>query len=140
MRVRLTGICNTDIEILRGYRGFRGIPGHEFVGEVAEVRGISEAQKKKWVGKRVCGEINVSCSAHGYRPVCGFCKRGLKTHCARRNVLGIVGHDGAFTEYLTLPVEIDPRPLVTCTFLLSDAPAAIRFTQKPGVMKVLLKP
>src|SRR4029077_1542472 len=53
----------------------------------------------------VCGEINVSCSAYGFRPVCSFCKRGLRTHCARRIVLGIVNHDGAFAEYLALPLE-----------------------------------
>ncbi len=105
VRVRLAGICNTDVEILRGYHAFRGTPGHEFVGEVVDVRGVSGSLKKKWVGRRVVGEINVSCSAYRYRPSCAFCRRGLKTHCARRTVLGIVAHDGAFAEYLTLPVE-----------------------------------
>jgi alcohol dehydrogenase len=105
IRVRLAGICNTDVEILRGYHDFRGTPGHEFVGEVAEIRGGSAATKKKWLGRRVCGEINVSCSVYGFKPVCSFCKRGWKTHCARRTVLGIVNHDGAFAEFLALPVE-----------------------------------
>jgi threonine dehydrogenase-like Zn-dependent dehydrogenase len=105
IRVRLAGICNTDVEILRGYHQFRGNPGHEFVGEVAEVAGVSAAERKRWIGKRVAGEINVSCAAFGYKPVCDFCRRGLKTHCARRTVLGIVAHDGAFAEYLTLPLE-----------------------------------
>src|SRR5208282_655913 len=105
IRVRLAGICNTDVEILRGYHGFRGVPGHEFVGEVAAVHGVSAKTEKKWVGKRVAGEINVACSAYGYKPVCEFCRRGLKTHCARRTVLGIVAHDGAFAEYLALPLE-----------------------------------
>lgn len=105
IRVRLAGICNTDVEILRGYHGFRGTPGHEFVGEVAEVRGVSVAAKKKWLGRRVCGEINVSCSAYEFKPACDFCGRGLRTHCARRTVLGIVNHDGAFAEYLALPLE-----------------------------------
>ena len=105
IRVRLAGICNTDVEILRGYHNFRGTPGHEFVGEVADVRGVSNATKKRWMGQRVCGEINVSCPAHGFKPVCDFCRRGLKTHCARRTVLGIVAHDGAFAEYLALPLE-----------------------------------
>ena len=105
MRVRLAGICNTDVEILHGYHGFRGTPGHEFVGEVADVYGVSEAAKKKWLGRRVCGEINVSCSAYGFKPACDFCRRGLKTHCARRTVLGIVEHDGAFAKYLALPLE-----------------------------------
>jgi len=105
IRVRLAGICNTDVEILRGYHQFHGIPGHEFVGEVAEVAGVSAAAGKRWIGKRLAGEINVSCTAYGYKPVCDFCRRGLKTHCARRTVLGIVAHDGAFAEYLTLPLE-----------------------------------
>lgn len=105
VRVRLAGICNTDVEILRGYHNFRGTPGHEFVGEVAEAEGVSASERKKWVGSRVCGEINVTCSAYGFRPRCEFCRRGLKTHCARRTVLGIVAHDGAFAEYLALPLE-----------------------------------
>jgi threonine dehydrogenase-like Zn-dependent dehydrogenase len=105
IRVRMAGICNTDVEILRGYHSFRGTPGHEFVGEVADVAGVSAATKRRWLGKRVAGEINVSCSAYGYKPLCDFCRRGLKTHCARRTVLGIVAHDGAFAEYLTLPLE-----------------------------------
>jgi threonine dehydrogenase-like Zn-dependent dehydrogenase len=105
VRVRLAGICNTDVEILRGYHGFRGTPGHEFVGEVADVAGVSAATTKRWVGKRVAGEINVTCAAYGFWTACVFCKRGLKTHCARRTVLGIVAHDGAFAEYLTLPLE-----------------------------------
>lgn len=105
MRVRLAGICNTDIELLRGYHGFQGTPGHEFVGEVTEMRGVSQRERSRWLNRRVTGEINVTCSAYGYRPVCEFCGRGLKTHCARRTVLGIVAHDGAFAEYLTLPLE-----------------------------------
>jgi threonine dehydrogenase-like Zn-dependent dehydrogenase len=105
IRIRLAGICNTDVEILSGYHNFRGTPGHEFVGEVAEVQGVSAAKRKKWIGRRVCGEINVSCAAYGFKPECEFCQRGLKTHCARRTVLGIVAHDGAFAEYLTLPLE-----------------------------------
>src|SRR5260370_5049745 len=105
VRVRLAGICNTEVEILRGYHAFRGTPGHEFVGEVVEVAGVSAKTEKRWVGKRVAGEINVSCAAYGFRPVCDFCQRGMKTQCARRTVLGIVAHDGAFAEYLTLPLE-----------------------------------
>ena len=105
VRVRLAGICNTDIEILRGYHDFRGTPGHEFVGEIVEVRGVSAREGARWMGRRVVGEINVTCSAYGYRPACVLCRRGLKTHCARRTVLGIVAHDGAFAEYLALPLE-----------------------------------
>jgi threonine dehydrogenase-like Zn-dependent dehydrogenase len=111
LRVRLAGICHTDVEILRGYHQFHGVPGHEFVGEVVEVAGVSPALRKRWAGKRVAGEINVSCSAYGYKPVCEFCRRGLKTHCPRRTVLGIVAHDGAFAEYLALPLEnLHPIP------------------------------
>ncbi len=103
--VRLAGICNTDIEILGGYHDFRGTPGHEFVGEVADVRGVPARERARWIGRRVAGEINASCSAYGYRPPCEFCQRGIRTHCTRRAVLGIVAHDGAFAEYLTLPLE-----------------------------------
>jgi alcohol dehydrogenase len=105
MRVRLVGICNTDVELLHGYYNFRGVPGHEFVGTVERLRGASAAEENKWLGRRVCGEINISCRALGRRPVCDFCRRGLKTHCARRMVLGIIGHPGAYAEYLTLPLE-----------------------------------
>jgi len=104
VRVRLAGICNTDLEILRGYHGFQGIPGHEFVGEVVDLADSSSAAKRSWIGKRVVGEINISCASHGFRPVCGFCKPGLTMHCPRRTVLGILGEDGAFAEYLSLPL------------------------------------
>ena len=69
VRVRLGGICNTDVEILRGYHAFRGTPGHEFVGEVADVHGVSAATKKKWLARRVCGEINVACSLGMLTPI-----------------------------------------------------------------------
>lgn len=87
VRVRLAGICNTDIELLRGYYGFRGRPGHEFVGERVDT------------GERVVGEINLACG------VCAWCAKGLGRHCPKRTVLGIVKHPGAFAEYLTLPEE-----------------------------------
>jgi len=105
VRVRLAGICNTDIEILRGYHNFRGTPGHEFVGEVHELAGVGRSERKRWLTERVTGEINIACRALGFHPVCSFCKRALPRHCSRRKVLGIVGHDGAFAEYLTLPLE-----------------------------------
>jgi len=91
IRLRTGGICNTDIELLRGYYGFRGRPGHEFVGEV-----VGPANSA-WLGKRVVGEINLSCGA------CEWCARGLSRHCPARTVLGIVRHPGAFAEFLTLP-------------------------------------
>jgi threonine dehydrogenase-like Zn-dependent dehydrogenase len=111
VKVRLAGICNTDVEVLHGYHDFRGIPGHEFVGEVVKigdgghVTPAIKQQQARWIGRRVTGDINVSCSAYGYKSLCEFCLRGLKTHCARRTVLGIVNHDGAFAEYLALPTE-----------------------------------
>jgi threonine dehydrogenase-like Zn-dependent dehydrogenase len=101
VRVRLAGICNTDIEILRGYHNFQGTLGHEFVGEVVRV---ASARDAKWVGRRVVGEINLACAGLGFRKPCAYCRRGIPAHCVRRRVLGIVGHDGAFAEYLVLPV------------------------------------
>jgi threonine dehydrogenase-like Zn-dependent dehydrogenase len=98
VRVRLAGICNTDIEILRGYHAFRGTPGHEFVGEVVD------CAERRWIGRRVVGEINIACEGLGRRMNCGYCQRGIPTHCEHRRVLGIIKHDGAFAEYLTLPL------------------------------------
>jgi alcohol dehydrogenase len=103
IRLRLAGICNTDIELLRGYHNFHGTLGHEFVGDV--VRAAS-ATDKKWIGRRVVGEINLACAGLGFpqsKP-CSYCRRGIPTHCERRRVLGILGHDGAFAEFLALPV------------------------------------
>jgi threonine dehydrogenase-like Zn-dependent dehydrogenase len=91
VRVIASGICNTDLELRRGYHGFSGIPGHEFVGRVEGPAG------SPWMGKRVVGEINLACGR------CDWCGRGLGRHCARRRVLGILGHPGAHAEYLTLP-------------------------------------
>jgi threonine dehydrogenase-like Zn-dependent dehydrogenase len=98
-RIRLlaAGICSTDLELQRGYYGFSGTPGHEFVGEVVAVSDGPDG--KKWIGRRVAGEINLACG------VCDWCKRGLGRHCPTRTVLGIVNHPGAFREYLTLPVR-----------------------------------
>jgi threonine dehydrogenase-like Zn-dependent dehydrogenase len=91
IQVALAGICGTDREILKGYSGFRGILGHEFVGRVVE------CEERKWVGKRVVGEINVSCGE------CDLCLWGLGRHCPRRTVMGIVNRDGALAEFLVLP-------------------------------------
>ncbi len=104
VRVRLAGICNTDLELLRGYHNFRGTPGHEFVGEVVRV---SAARKNpsQWLGRRVVGEINIACAGLGHRAPCAYCRRGIPAHCLRRRVLGIVAHDGAFAEYVSLPLR-----------------------------------
>jgi threonine dehydrogenase-like Zn-dependent dehydrogenase len=101
VRVRLAGICNTDIEILRGYHNFRGTLGHEFVGDVVRV---ASARDRKWIGQRVVGEINLACAGLGLRPMCNYCRQEIPTHCEHRRVLGILGHDGAFAEYLALHV------------------------------------
>lgn len=102
VRVRLAGICNTDLELLRGYHSFRGTPGHEFVGEVVEV---ASQKDSRWLGRRVVGEINIACASLGRAAPCRYCRRGIPTHCLRRRVVGIVAHDGAFAEFLTLPLR-----------------------------------
>jgi alcohol dehydrogenase len=103
IRVRLAGICNTDIEILRGYHNFHGTLGHEFAGDVVRV---ASAKDKAWIGRRVVGEINLACAGLGFPQgkLCSYCRRGIPTHCERRRVLGILGHDGAFADFLALPV------------------------------------
>jgi len=93
VRVRLAGVCNTDVEVVRGYAGFQGTLGHEFVGTVEQAPGAGEL-----VGRRVVGEINAGCGA------CELCRAGDPRHCATRTVLGIHGRDGAFAEFLQLPV------------------------------------
>jgi len=93
LRLIAGGICNTDLELQRGYYGFSGTPGHEFVAEVME------ADTAILVGQRVCGEINLACA----RADCDWCRRGLGRHCPNRTVLGIVRHPGAFEEFFTLP-------------------------------------
>ena len=94
VRVTMSGICNTDLELARGYMGFRGTLGHEFVGVVEDAGGGPLA-----AGTRVVGEINAGCGA------CARCERGDPRHCKTRTVLGIVGRDGAHAEYLALPAR-----------------------------------
>ncbi|MDY6874613.1 MAG: alcohol dehydrogenase catalytic domain-containing protein [Chloroflexota bacterium] len=94
IRVSVTGICNTDLELAKGYMQFRGIPGHEFVGVVERAPGAEE-----WEGRRVVGEINAACRD------CPTCRANSPTHCPHRTTLGIAGRDGAFAEYLTLPTR-----------------------------------
>lgn len=91
IRVNLAGICGTDRQILKGYAGFKGIPGHEFVGEV------TECESESWVGKRVVGEINLACGH------CEWCRRRLGRHCPSRAVMGIIHWPGTFAEFITLP-------------------------------------
>jgi alcohol dehydrogenase len=103
VRIRLAGICNTDLEILRGYHNFQGTLGHEFVGEVVRVA-ARFPRDAHWIGRRVVGEINIGCAESGRKSLCAFCRRGIVSHCERRRVLGIIGHDGAFAEYIALPL------------------------------------
>lgn len=92
VRVLCAGICNTDLELLRGYYPYSGILGHEFVGVV-------EQGPDNLINQRVVGEINAACGH------CRYCRRGQPTHCENRTVLGIVNRNGAFADYLTLPVK-----------------------------------
>jgi threonine dehydrogenase-like Zn-dependent dehydrogenase len=107
VRVTLAGICNTDLEIVRGYAGFQGTLGHEFVGI------LERAPDASLVGKRVVGEINAGCGS------CALCAGGDARHCTRRTVLGIVARDGAFADFVSLPV----RNLVVVPDRVSDEQA-----------------
>jgi threonine dehydrogenase-like Zn-dependent dehydrogenase len=99
IRTTLAGICNTDLEIIRGYADFRGVLGHEFVGVV------EEAGEPALVGQRVVGEISAYCG------VCETCRAGRPTHCPNRTTLGIRGRDGALAEFLCLPLRnLHPVP------------------------------
>src|SRR5688572_29472619 len=91
VRVRVTGVCDTDLQLARGYMGFSGVPGHEFVGEVIA------SDDARWKGKRVVADINAGCGT------CVDCQSGNSHHCASRTVLGIVGRGGAFAERLSIP-------------------------------------
>lgn len=107
VQVLRAGICNTDLEIVKGYAGFRGTLGHEFVGRVVE------SPDDALAGRRVVGEINAGCG------VCALCRGGDSRHCAERTVLGIHGRDGAFADFLSLP----PRNLIEVPDSISDEEA-----------------
>lgn len=99
VRVRLAGVCATDLELVKGYMGFRGVLGHEWVGEV------ESAPDPAWLGRRVVGEINCPCGD------CQTCAAGRERHCPSRTVLGILNRDGAFAERLSLPLaNLHPVP------------------------------
>ncbi|HOK44876.1 MAG TPA: alcohol dehydrogenase catalytic domain-containing protein, partial [Bryobacteraceae bacterium] len=115
IRLICGGICNTDLELQRGYYSFAGTPGHEFVGEVVE------ADTPALIGARVTGEINLNCGE------CDWCQRGLGRHCPRRSVLGIVNHPGAFSEFFTLPdrnLNVLPDGLATEDAVFTEPLAA----------------
>jgi len=102
IRVLQVGICNTDLEIVRGYMEFMGVLGHEFVGIVEEIYGEQVRDSyNHLLSQRVVGDINAAC----HRPDCSYCQRNMPTHCPNRTTLGIVKRDGAFADYLMLPVE-----------------------------------
>jgi len=98
IRVNLAGICNTDYEITKGYMGYVGILGHEFVGVVEEVNG----EDQSWVGKRVVAEISWGCND----PNCEWCAKKNYRHCPNRHTIGIWKKDGCMAEYLTVPTNI----------------------------------
>ena len=95
VRVLMAGICNTDFEITKGYMGYNGVLGHEFVGVVEEVN----SEDKTLLGKRVVGEINCGCGE------CDYCKQGLERHCFNRQTLGIWKKDGCMAQYVTMPIK-----------------------------------
>ncbi len=127
IRVRRAGVCRTDLEVLQGYGDFVGVPGHEFVGEAVG------PPASPWRGRRVAGEINLSCGA------CPRCKAGLARHCAHRRVLGLRGLNGAWAEYLVLPeanlravpesvtdeAAVFAEPLAAALAVLEAAPAPV---------------
>lgn len=96
IKTSMVGICNTDYEITKGYMGYKGVLGHEFVGVVEK---IGSNVDKNLIGKRVVGEINLACNN------CEWCHKGLQRHCPNRSTLGIFKKDGCFSEYFTLPKE-----------------------------------
>lgn len=96
IRILMAGICNTDIEITKGYKGFKGILGHEFVGIVTEINDKDQSL----LGKRVVGDINCSCNNTN----CEYCNKGLGRHCPNRTTLGIFKKNGCFAEFITLPI------------------------------------
>jgi alcohol dehydrogenase len=115
IRLELGGICNTDLELQRGYYGFAGTPGHEFVGVV------EDADSKNLIGRRVVGEINLACGT------CTWCRRGLGRHCPTRTVLGIVRQPGAFQDLFLLPeanLHVVPDGMAPETAVFTEPVAA----------------
>ena len=125
VRVSCAGLCGTDLQVLGGYHGFRGVMGHEFVGEVA---GPADSP---WLGRRVVGEINIGCGA------CERCRRGLARHCGQRRVLGLKDHDGALAHYLTLPAAnlhaVPPEVPDTLAVFTEPLAAALRVLETTSV-------
>jgi alcohol dehydrogenase len=123
----MAGICGTDLQLLEGYAGFQGIPGHEFVG-IVEAAPPGEAA---WIGKRVVGEINVGCGR------CEWCATGVKEHCLERTVVGIRGRDGAFAEWVSLPAanlhEVPEALSDEAAVFVEPAAAACRILEQVAI-------
>ena len=112
VRVLRAGICETDLQLIRGYMGFRGVLGHEFVGI---------AESEPFAGRRVVGEINCSC----WR--CETCLAGRPTHCPHRSVIGILNHDGAFADFVAVPqrnLHVVPDSVATDLAVFTEPLAA----------------
>lgn len=122
IRITLAGICATDLEIIKGYAGFTGVPGHEFVGVV------EESDDPAWIGRRVVGTINLGCRT------CAVCRTAGPEHCPKRIVLGIVNKDGVFAEYATLPVanllEVPDGVSDTAAVFTEPLAAAVRILEQ----------
>jgi len=125
VKVHLAGICGTDLQVLRGYHGFTGVMGHEFVGQVAA------PADSPWLGQRVAGEITIGCGT------CDLCRRGLAGHCRQRQVLGLKDRDGAFAPYLTLPAAnlhaVDPKISDVFAVFTEPLAAALRVLEAAKV-------
>lgn len=154
VRVRYAGICGTDLALFSGDypTPLPLVPGHEFSGEVAAV---GEGADPELVGRPVTGEINITCRSRGAGHLCPACSRGIPSHCRTRSVLGIVGRDGAFAEYLVLPAcnlhmlpatlplrhgaFVEPLAAVIQTFELTDlAPGDTVVVMGAGRLGVLI--
>ncbi|HKK90521.1 MAG TPA: alcohol dehydrogenase catalytic domain-containing protein [Desulfobacteraceae bacterium] len=122
IRVLMSGICNTDLEIMNGYKDFSGVPGHEFAGIV------EQARETNFIGKRVAGEINCPCNR------CPTCLSGEPTHCPHRSALGILGRNGAMAEYCSLPrenlVTLPDRIATREAVFIEPLAAALEITQR----------
>jgi len=133
IKIKLASICKTDMEIMKGYMGFKGALGHEFVGVV------EECADSQWIGKRVVGEINAACGH------CDWCARDLGRHCPNRTTLGIVNHDGCMAEYCQLPVvnllavpEVIPDERAVLTEPLSAAREILEQLPVRGAERIIV--
>lgn len=123
IKVLMAGICNTDIELYRGYYGFTGISGHEFVGIIEKA-----PQRPEWEGKRAVADINCGCG------ICSWCLKGNHRHCVSRKTIGINGMDGAFAEYVKVPEKniylVDDRVATEAAVFAEPLAAALEVSQQ----------